>query len=316
MVLAIGTAAYDLFFPLSGWLEENHKYEIAASQESGGGPVANAACLLSLWGAPAALACLLGDDLYGRRVLEELRQAGTDLSPDGGPRRGLHPPVRDPGHAANGSRTLVNRLPPSEPLRFGPAALAALAGLAPDVLLFDGHQPEAALQAMAMFPRARTILDAGSRRRGTDLLAPRVEFLVPSERFARTTTGEEDLDSAEGGRRCLEALRRLNGREVVVTLGERGVLYLEGGELATPAGLPRARGGHHRRRGHLSWRLRLRGPAGLGPVPDGALRGHGRGPFGDPPGGAGFDTGPGRGPGGYFRQRSFCGLTSFTKMFW
>src|SRR4030042_943758 len=56
MVLAIGTAAYDLFFPLSGWLEENHKYEIAASQESGGGPAGDAAYLLSPWGEPAALA--------------------------------------------------------------------------------------------------------------------------------------------------------------------------------------------------------------------------------------------------------------------
>jgi sugar/nucleoside kinase (ribokinase family) len=133
-------------------------------------------------------------------------------------------------NTANGSRTLVNRLPPAEPLRFGPEALAVLAELKPEVLLFDGHQPEASLQAMALFPRARTILDAGSRRRGTDLLAPRVEFLVPSERFARAVSGVEDLASADGARRCLEALRRLNGRQVVVTLGERGLLYLEHGE--------------------------------------------------------------------------------------
>jgi sugar/nucleoside kinase (ribokinase family) len=231
MVLAIGTAAYDLFFPLSGWLEENHKYEIAASQESGGGPAANAACLLSLWGVPAALACLLGDDLYGQRILEELRRAGTDLRLTEVRARASTPLSVILVNAATGSRTLVNRLPPAEPLRFGPADLTVLAGLAPDVLLFDGHQPEAALQAMEACPRARTILDAGSRRRGTDLLASRVEFLVPSERFARAVTGEQDLDSAEGGRRCLEALRRLNGREVVVTLGERGVLYLEEGEL-------------------------------------------------------------------------------------
>ncbi len=230
MVLAIGTAAYDLFFPLSGWLEENHKYEIPASRESGGGPAANAAYLLSLWGEPAALACLLGDDPYGRRIAEEFRAVGTDLS-----LTEVRPGAATPlsvvlVNTANGSRTLVNRLPPAEPLRFDPGALATLAALKPGVLLFDGHQPEASLQAMELFPRARTILDAGSRRRGTELLAPRVEFLVPSERFARAMSGEEDLDSLEGGRRCLQALRRLNGGQVVVTLGERGVLYLENGE--------------------------------------------------------------------------------------
>ncbi len=230
MVLAIGTAAYDLFFPLSGWLEENRKYEIPASQESGGGPAANAAYQLSLWGVPAALACVLGDDLYGRRILEEFRQAGTDLRLTE-VRAGAATPLSVIlVNTANGSRTLVNRLPPAEPLRFGPQALRLLAELAPAVLLFDGHQPEAALQAMALFPRARTILDAGSRRRGTELLAPGVEFLVPSERFARAMTGEEDLESEQGCRRCLQALARLNGREVVVTLGERGVLYLENGE--------------------------------------------------------------------------------------
>jgi sugar/nucleoside kinase (ribokinase family) len=231
MVLAIGTAAYDLYFPLAGWLEENRKYEIPASQESGGGPAANAAFLLSLWGVRAALACALGDDLFGRRILEELRQAGTDLRLTE-VRAGAATPLSVIlVNTANGSRTLVNRLPPAEPLRFGPGALEILAGLRPQVLLFDGHQPEASLQAMALFPKARTILDAGSRRRGTELLAPRVEFLVPSERFARAMTGEEDLDSEAGARRCLEKLRGMNGREVVVTVGERGVLYLEDGEL-------------------------------------------------------------------------------------
>jgi sulfofructose kinase len=230
MVLAIGTAAYDLFFPLAGWLEENRKYEIPASRESGGGPAANAAYLLSLWGVPSALACALGDDLYGRRILEEFRQAGTDLRLTE-VRAGAATPLSVIlVNTANGSRTLVNRLPPAEPLRFGPEALRVLAELAPEVLLFDGHQPEAALQAMGLFPRARTILDAGSRRRGTELLAPRVEFLVPSERFARAVTGEAELESEEGCMRCLQALRRLNGRQVVVTLGERGVLYLEDGE--------------------------------------------------------------------------------------
>jgi sugar/nucleoside kinase (ribokinase family) len=231
MVLAIGTAAYDLYFPLPGWLEENRKYEIPASQESGGGPAANAAYLLNLWGVRAALACVLGDDLYGRRILEEFRQAGTDLRLTE-VRAGAATPLSVIlVNTSNGSRTLVNRLPPAEPLRFGPGALEILAGLRPEVLLFDGHQPEASLQAMARFPGARTILDAGSRRPGTELLAPRVEFLVPSERFARALTGEEDLDSEAGGRRCLETLRGLNGREVVVTLGERGVLYLEKGEV-------------------------------------------------------------------------------------
>ena len=231
MVLCVGTAAYDLFFPLEGRLEEDRKYEVPAIQESGGGPAANAAFLLSSWGVPAALACVLGDDQFGSRVLEEFRQAGTDLRLTE-VRRGASTPLSVIlVNRASGSRTLVNRLAPAEPLRFGAEALEVLAGLAPVVLLFDGHQPEASLQALSLLPRARAILDAGSLRRGTELLAPQVEFLVPSEAFARAVSGETDLDSQAGRRRCLRALASLNGREVVVTLGERGVLYLQGGQV-------------------------------------------------------------------------------------
>ena len=230
MVLCVGTAAYDLFFPLEGRLEENRKYEVPSIHESGGGPAANAAYLLSGWGVPAALACVLGDDPFGSRILGEFREVGTDLRLTE-VRHGASTPLSVIlVNTATGSRTLVNRLAPAEPLRFGPEALEVLAGLRPSVLLFDGHQPEASLQALSLLPGARSILDAGSRRRGTELLAPRVEFLVPSETFARAMTGEQDLDSDGGRRRCLRALASLGGGEVAVTLGERGVLYLQNGE--------------------------------------------------------------------------------------
>jgi len=228
--LCIGTAAYDLFFPLDGWLEENRKYEIRSSQESGGGPAANAACLLARWGVPTALACVLGDDLYGRRIREELAEAGLDLR-----LVEVRPGAATPlsvilVNTASGSRTVVNSLAATAPLRFGAAGLEVLRGLAPRLLLFDGHQPEASLQALELFPAARTLLDAGSLRPGTERLAPRVEFLVPSETFARAMTGVADLDTPEDLRRCLSALQAMNRREVAVTLGERGAAYLEGGE--------------------------------------------------------------------------------------
>lgn len=231
MILCVGTAAYDLFFPLDGRLEENRRYEVPAIHESGGGPAANAAYLLSGWGVPAALAYVLGDDPFGSRILGEFRQVGTDLRLTE-VRRGVPTPLSVIlVNTATGSRTLVNRLAPAEPLRFGPEALEVLAGLRPSVLLFDGHQPEASLQALSLLGSARAILDAGSRRRGTELLAPRVQFLVPSETFARAMTGEQDLESEDGCRRCLRALASLGGGEVVVTLGERGVLYLQNGEV-------------------------------------------------------------------------------------
>jgi sugar/nucleoside kinase (ribokinase family) len=105
---------------------------------------------------PAALACQLGDDLYGRRILEEFGRAGTDLRLSE-VRAGAPTPLSVIlVNEANGSRTVVNRLPPAEPLRFGSQALRILAELAPEVLLFDGHQPEASLQAICSPGPARS----------------------------------------------------------------------------------------------------------------------------------------------------------------
>src|SRR5262249_10882813 len=149
---------------------------------------------------------VVGDDDYGRRVLAEFTAAGTDVSLV----------ERRPGHVTpvsvilvnrqNGSRTIVNRKVPAPGL-----ALEIPSGLAldPRVLLFDGHEPDAALRAMERFPRAKTVLDAGSLRDGTRALVGRVDYLVSSERFARQVTGRPLLDST-ADRAAVAALSALN----------------------------------------------------------------------------------------------------------
>jgi len=79
-VLCIGHAAYDVSMFVEKFPEEDTKTETAESLESGGGPAANAAYLLSKWGVRCAFAGLVGDDPYGRRILEEFKAAGTDTS--------------------------------------------------------------------------------------------------------------------------------------------------------------------------------------------------------------------------------------------
>ena len=79
-VLCVGHAAYDLSVFVESFPAENAKAETEEMMESGGGPAANAAWLLSMWGMPCAFAGLVGDDLYGRRVRAELEAVGTDVS--------------------------------------------------------------------------------------------------------------------------------------------------------------------------------------------------------------------------------------------
>src|SRR5580698_6735060 len=79
-VLCIGHAAYDVSMFVDEFPLENSKRETHTLLEAGGGPAANAAYLLSLWGSSCAFAGLVGDDDYGRRIRKEFEAAGTDVS--------------------------------------------------------------------------------------------------------------------------------------------------------------------------------------------------------------------------------------------
>ena len=173
---------------------------------------------------PTAIACLVGDDDYGGRVVAELRQAGVDCLIE----------IR-PGHPtpvsfilvnrANGSRTIINRKAASPSLKLSRERLAEVE---PRLLLFDGHELEASLAAMEAFPSAITVLDAGSLREGTQTLSGRVRYLLCSERFACQATGVDDVSAQ--WQFCLRRLRRADDQFVAVTLGGKGA-HLHDGKL-------------------------------------------------------------------------------------
>ena len=231
--LCVGHAAYDLCMFVDGYPPENSKSETDLLIESGGGPAANAAWLLARWGVPTAVACVAGDDDYGRRAMAELREANVDCRLVD-VRAGRTTPVSFIiVNRATGSRTIINRKAPATSLSLGREALAVLD---PRLLLFDGHELDASLAAMDAFPSAMTMLDAGSLREGTRELSRRVDYLVCSERFAAQVTGESDVCGA--WQPCLRRLRELNRKVAVVTLGERGLAFDDGRRQGRLAALP------------------------------------------------------------------------------
>lgn len=224
-VLCVGHAAYDLSVFVEKFPKENTKIETAESLESGGGPAANAAWLLSMWGTRCAFAGLVGDDPCGRHIREEFKAAGTDIS-----LLELRPRHATPVsviliNKQNGSRTVVNRKIPGCALQL---SAGALAGRSPKVLLFDGHELDASLAALREFPGAVSILDAGSWRDGTSALAGEVDYLVASARFASQAAGAGGLLDDSSRRSCIGKLRERFPTTVVVTLGEEGLIADDG----------------------------------------------------------------------------------------
>src|SRR5215471_5810391 len=111
-VLCIGQATVDVITFVESFPAENSKCEIRDLIESGGGPAANVAYLLSSWGVCCAFAGVVGDDRFGYQIQQEFSSVGTDLS-----LLETRPGYKTPlsvivVNEQNGSRTIINRKAP------------------------------------------------------------------------------------------------------------------------------------------------------------------------------------------------------------
>lgn len=222
-ILCIGHSSLDVIFTMDSYPREDSKSLASARSISGGGPAANAAALLGSWGVSVSLAGPVGQDIFGQFVIEELKEYGVDT-------RGIVPYPEYPTpvsailvNASNGTRSIVNHRSAEDLF----ALPEVLSDPKPEVLLFDGHCLAAARAAMARWPEALTVLDAGSLRGATWELVELVDYPVASAAFASAMLGEE-LSGPEQVFRALELLQQRNGNCAVITLGEKGGVWALG----------------------------------------------------------------------------------------
>ncbi|MCK9395806.1 MAG: PfkB family carbohydrate kinase [Methylobacter sp.] len=223
-VLCVGHASYDLIFSVSRHPGADEKIVADSLLSCGGGPAANAAVCVNRLGLTSAFAGYLGRDLYGDKHFQELNDegVGTQLIIRGASPTPLSTVLVKP----DGERCLINCKGDTRPL---PADALNLAHIPAKVVLFDGHEPfiSLPLAEQARQTNIPTILDAGSVHDGALALMNRVDYLVCSEKFAGQYAGDE--------RKALSRLAEL-APTVVITLGERGLIWQRGNERgALPA---------------------------------------------------------------------------------
>jgi sulfofructose kinase len=225
-VLCVGHACYDLVFCVDHHPDADEKTIAQKFISCGGGPAANAAVTVSRLGLKSAFAGYLGNDFFGQRHFEEFSHeaVNTDLIV-----RGERPtPLSAILVKFDGHRTVVNYKGDTAPL---PAGRMDFSTWHPQVILFDGHEPEVSLALMeAIKGRGiSTVLDAGSVHRGSLKLLEQVDYAVVSQKFARECTGKEDPQRA--------ALKLgQHSPAVVITLGEAGLVWKnEDGSGSLPA---------------------------------------------------------------------------------
>lgn len=225
-ILAIGYACYDLTFSIAHHMGADEKGNALDFASCGGGLAANAAAAAGRLGYDVILATFLGHDAFGDAHVAELQDHGvnTDYLLRTPAPTGVSSILVKP----DGKRTLV-AYRGQQPQY--PADALDLTVLQPDVVLVDGHQ-SALAHAVLAEARARgtpSVMDADAASERTRRMAPRVDHLVASERFAYGYTGLAFMPD------ILAALAEL-APNVVVTRGEKGLVWMRQGERgALPA---------------------------------------------------------------------------------
>jgi sulfofructose kinase len=224
-ILCIGHASYDITIPFEGYPIENTKNRVDEKYECGGGPASNAAYLLGKWGLETTFIGVLGDDVYGHRIVDEFK--GVNVNTD-------HVEFDKEGETTlsfiivnkkNGSRTvLAHRLPNME--------LKRKCDIKADIILIDGQELEASLDAIENNPNAISILDAGSLKEANVILGKKVNYLVCSKSFAEDFTKIKiDFNNPKSIAEVYNIMNNEFKNNIIITLEAKGCLYMKDGKI-------------------------------------------------------------------------------------
>lgn len=225
-ILCIGQSVMDITVPLEGPIEQNVKYQVLDELYCGGGPAFNSAYLCGKWNAPTSFLTQIGGDENGKYLKEILKEGNVNLDYIIENTDMKTPYSYIFTNSQTGDRTLFNFPGKRWKTKFH------FPNDDITVILSDGHEPELSIQAIKRYPNAVSIVDAGGYRECTMMVAKEVDYLVCSEYFASQHTGKkinpDDWDT------CLEVfneIEKINGKHVVITLGDKGLLYKEKNEM-------------------------------------------------------------------------------------
>lgn len=229
-VFGVGQCSLDYIGKIDAYPPADRKCEFFDMVIQGGGPVATALVALARWGVSCAFSGVVGDDPFGRVILESLEAEGIDTA-GVMTRKGKDSQfafiAAEPGR---GRRTIFWRRPTGDPL--SPEEIDLRRVEQAKILHTDGRFVEASLAACKAARKAgvQVVADADTFHQGLVKLARASDFFISSENFAAALIRKEDPH---------EACRRIVGlgpKVAGVTLGAKGYVALaEGRWIERPA---------------------------------------------------------------------------------
>lgn len=225
-VLCIGHVCYDITMPLDNFPKENIKYRVNEKIECGGGPAGTAAYLLGSFGVPTVFKGVIGNDIFGRRIVEEFKSVGVETK---------FIEVNNKVDTTisfiiinknSGSRTVFNYASVYPMLRNNEYDFY------PDYILIDGHNYRGSKIALEKFKNATTVIDAGRCVKEVIELAKMVDYLVCSKDFAEDYTGLKI--NYKDNNTLIQIYEKLENdfkNKVVITLESKGCLVKDEGRF-------------------------------------------------------------------------------------
>jgi len=230
MFLGLGYAGNDHLCRVPE-IQTDTKVEIVEHRIEGGGPAGTAVVAAARLGLSASFVGAVGNDDAGRKILDDFRAEGVDVTAVRVRETGGSP-ISYCWISPDGRRSIAWTANGLVWLGSGEIPINQIYGAS--ILHLDGHHPEAALAA-ARQARARGVpvsYDAGSLQPHSEELAGLSDVFIASEAFAQAFAASGDM------RQALPVLRRIAPGAAVVglTRGAGGSLFLEGDRvLEVPA---------------------------------------------------------------------------------
>ena len=216
-VVGVGYTALDYLGIVPHLPEEDHKLEMSGFAVQGGGPTATALVTVRRLGLDSSFLGKVGDDDFGKKMIDELRREGVDLS-------GV---VVERGGRSQFAFILVDERTAARTILWTRGSLSAFEAEEVDTgiverargLLIDSLEPGAALAAARAAKTASipVVIDAGTLRDGVEELLPLCDYIVASETFSKQISGRGHFEA-------LDRLLSYGAEAVVITLGESGCL--------------------------------------------------------------------------------------------
>ena len=218
-VMCIGQAAYDITIPVNEYPVENKKIRFDERIECGGGSSSNAAFLLAKWGLQSSFAGVVGDDFYGSKIEEELKNIKVDTKY----LEKINKKTTTSYIIANlskGTRTILTNREKDIKLSLKPEVKEI------DYIFLDGYEYEF----------AKKVIDAGSLKEKTIELAKLSDYIVCSKDFAEEFTSKKiDFSNLKTLIDIYDEIEnKLNGK-LIITLEEKGSFVKDDSYMIVPS---------------------------------------------------------------------------------